>query len=117
MVYRETFSVTSRLFVTMEKCQSTALESRKVWWCSFLRDSATNVVLLPGVFKLEVENCVGNIYGFNEIDIAAGNSFNPNVGKLLDTSTFVVFYYLLPWVMSRQLFSGHDYSRSKSVHI
>ena len=86
-----------------------ALESRKVWWCSLLRDSATNVVLLPGVSKLEVENFVGNIYGFNEIDIAAGNTFNPNVGKLLDTSTFVVFYYLLPWVMSRQLFSRHDY--------
>ena len=80
-----------------------ALESRKVWWCSLLRDSATNVVLLPGVSKLEVENFIGNIYGFHEIDIAASG------GKCLDTSTFDVIYYLLPWVMSRQLFSGHDY--------
>ena len=31
-----------------------ALELRKVWWCSLLRDSAT---------KLEVENFDGNIYG------------------------------------------------------
>ena len=82
-----------------------ALESRNVWWCSLLRDSATNVVLLPGISKLEVEveNFVGNIYGFHEIDIAASG------GKCLDTSTFVVIYYLLPWVMSRQLFCRHDY--------
>ena len=40
-----------------------ALESRKVCWCSLLRDSATNVVLLPGISKLEVEKFVGNIYG------------------------------------------------------
>ena len=72
-----------------------ALESRKVWWCSLLRDSATNVVLLPGISKLEVEveNFVGNIYGF----------WIP-VHLLLS-----IISYHGPWVMSRQLFSGHDY--------
>ena len=36
-----------------------ALEGWNVWWCSLLRDSTTNVVLLPGVSNLEVENFVG----------------------------------------------------------
>ena len=43
------------------------VEAREVWWCSLLRDSATNVVLLPGISKLEVENFVGNIYGFRGV--------------------------------------------------
>ena len=82
------------------------VEAREVWWCSLLRDSATNVVLLPGISKLEVEKFVGNIYGefkfsydddiepFNgftdsDIDIAESRRLDP-IGRCLDTSIFVV---------------------------
>ena len=69
------------------------LEVWNLWWCCLLRDSTTNVILLPAVSMLEVEKFVGKIYGeFNfspnddendtfhgfteaEIDIAAGKSF------------------------------------------
>ena len=39
------------------------LEVWKLWWCCLLRDSTTNVILLPGVSMLEVEKFVGKIYG------------------------------------------------------
>ena len=40
----------------------TVLQIWRVWWSSLLQDSSTNVVLLPGVSKVEVEHFLSNVY-------------------------------------------------------
>ena len=39
------------------------LEVWNLWWCCLLKDSTTNVILLPGFSILEVEKFVGKNYG------------------------------------------------------
>ena len=40
----------------------TVLQMWQVWWSSLLQDSKTNIVLLPGVSKFEVEHFLSNVY-------------------------------------------------------
>ena len=40
----------------------TVLQMWQVWWSSLLQDSKTNIVLLPGVSKVEVEHFLSNVY-------------------------------------------------------
>ena len=84
----------------------TVLQIWRVWWSSLLQDSSTNVVLLPGVSKVEVEvpsKCLWrkkhfspdddkkSFHGFTDEEIALSEKLNP-FGKCLDTSIFVVIY-------------------------
>ena len=76
----------------------TALKMWRVWLSRLLQDLTTNIVLLPGVSMIEVEQFLGNIYrgkvdvfmeddteafhGFTDrdIDIAESKRLNP-IGK------------------------------------
>ena len=86
----------------------TVLQIWRVWWSSLLQDSSTNVVLLPGVSKVEVEQFLWNVYGekkispdddkksfhgFTDEEIALSEKLNP-FGKCLDQYICCYLYVL-----------------------
>ena len=82
----------------------TVLQIWRVWWSSLLQDSSTNVVLLPGVSKVEVEQFLRSVYGekkyispddddksfhgFTDKEISLSEKLNP-FGKCLETNNKV----------------------------
>ena len=63
----------------------TALEMSRVWWTSLLRDSSTNVVMLPCESRVEVEKFVGTIYG-RDLDLSLDEPFHGFTDKEKDTA-------------------------------
>ena len=69
----------------------TVLQIWRVWWSSLLQDSSTNVVLLPGVSKVEVEQFLRSVYGEKKYispddkEISLSEKLNP-FGKCLETN-------------------------------